>query len=429
MKKQAIILFGFTAASFVQASGFQILEQNTTYLGQAYSGTASGTDNASAAFYNPAATLHMEKGQHLSSSLALISPRAKYTVKESDTASNSTKGTSDTGAKQDTNSTPASGVVKSIFPIPGFMYANKTSNNLAFNFAMVAPFGLSMKYPEDSRLRYFGVTSKLESVALLPSVSYGNESLSVAFGPMLAKAQIALSQVMNIDGTFDDPANDHLFTQAANAYMLGWHCGIHYDSPRVKLGASFKSSLDLDAKGEVETTLPTGTRYTDISANSPSYYTLSAEFKLTEKLSVLTDYAKTRWSRFDVLKVKLRKNFNSSSFSTADVNEMFKDTRRVAVGVNYSLSNQRLIRAGFAADQTPTTNSHRNVRIPDASRKWYSAGMTQTTEHGSIDIGYSFVKMKDTSVDEVDTNFGHWVEVDYKSHVHILGIQWNYNWS
>ena len=86
------------------------------------------------------------------------------------------------------------------------------------------------------------------------------------------------------------------------------------------------------------------------------------------------------------------------------------------------------MRLGLAFDETPTTDQHRNIRIPDSHRNWYTAGVTQKTSFGSIDTGYAFVKMKDATVEEVlETGFS--AKVDYKSYVHILGIQWNYIWS
>ena len=419
MKKKSLVLYCVTVST-LGASGFQILEQNSTFLGQAYAGSAASTENASVAYYNPASSLHLAKhGHYFSNSLAFIAPNAQYTVTES--------------IEPDENGIPviddtsSTGHVKSINPIPGLMYSYKHSDNLSLNVALIAPFGLSMNYPSDSRLRYFGVESKLEAVALTPSIAVGNKTISAAFGPILAKAQIKLSQVMNIDG-FAGEEHEHLFEQTANAFTHGWHVGVHYDTSRVKLGFSYKSSLDLDASGEVRTTLPTGTRYTEISANSPSYYTLSSEFKLNEKIKLLADFSRTRWSRFDVLSIELRKVFASETFTQADVIEGFVDTDRYALGVNYILSDQRLLRLGFAVDETPTTDEHRNVRIPDSTRNWYSAGVSQKTNHGTIDIGYSFVKMRDTSVDESHI-LGTGVKVDYKSHVHILGIQWNYNWS
>lgn len=411
------LLFCFSSISFAHAAGFQILEQNSTYLGQAYSGTASGTENASTSYYNPAASLHMNKGHYFSNSVALIAPTAEYTVNSS-TVQN---------AGPVTDLSVATDKAKSIQPVPGLMYSYKQSDSLAFNAALVAPFGLSINYPEDSRLRYFGIESMLEAIALMPSVAVGDKKFSVACGPIFAKARIRLSQIMNID-LLSGPQYEHFYEQAASAFAYGWQAGLHYEGPRAKVGLAFKSSLALKAFGEVRTTIPTGTKYTEISANSPSYYTLSGEYKLNDKVKVLADFSRTRWSSFDVLEIKLRRVFNSSTFSNGDVTEGFKDVNRYALGVNYLLTDQQVLRAGFAVDESPTTDAHRNVRIPDSTRSWYSAGLSYKTHKGTIDIGYSFVKMRDTSVSEVN-DLGYSVDVDYKSHVHILGIQWNYNWS
>ena len=64
--------------SAVLASGFQLVEQNGSGLGNAYSGQAAGVKDASAIFFNPAALTGLEGG-NLVISIEPIIPSQTFT--------------------------------------------------------------------------------------------------------------------------------------------------------------------------------------------------------------------------------------------------------------------------------------------------------------------------------------------------------------
>lgn len=399
--------------SSLSAAGFQLLEQNATFLGQAYSGTASSTENASLSYYNSAATLRLRKGHHFSGSLDIIAPKAKYEVKESLR-----------NFVLDVEGSDTYGKLESINPIPQFFYAYKYSSNWAFSCALVAPFGLSTDYPKDSKLRFLGIESSLQALGLMPAATYGNDLISVSAGPIIAEAKIHLSSAMTLTGS-----DEYLLEQNTKSFNYGWHFGVHAQGDDIAIGLSFKSSLNIKSSGTVTTDMPTGTRYVNIEAKSPWYTNLSLHYKILPKLTVTTEWGSTGWSNFDYLNIYLYKRFKQGNPTHVSIAERFSDTNRYAVGINYDYLDQWLIRFGFAHDQTPTNNQYRNIRIPDSSRNWYCSGVTKKTSFGSIDTGYAFVKMKDATVNEMSDTGLFSAKVDYKSYVHILGIQWNYIWS
>ena len=70
------IIFGITSlsvSSMSLASGFQLQEQSSLYLGTAYSGTAAWAADASSAFYNPAALTHIKNKQVVLSNVLINS--------------------------------------------------------------------------------------------------------------------------------------------------------------------------------------------------------------------------------------------------------------------------------------------------------------------------------------------------------------------
>ena len=60
LAKFILVTAGCIGAGAVHASGFQLLEQNASGLGNAYAGSAAVADNASTIFYNPAGMTRLQ---------------------------------------------------------------------------------------------------------------------------------------------------------------------------------------------------------------------------------------------------------------------------------------------------------------------------------------------------------------------------------
>ncbi len=69
-----VVSLAFAASpSLVLASGFQLVEQNASGLGNAYAGQAAGARNASAVFFNPA-NLTLVSGKQFVLAGSMIDP-------------------------------------------------------------------------------------------------------------------------------------------------------------------------------------------------------------------------------------------------------------------------------------------------------------------------------------------------------------------
>ncbi|HEX6828129.1 MAG TPA: outer membrane protein transport protein, partial [Burkholderiales bacterium] len=69
---------GAIATGQAGAAGFQLLEQNASGLGNAYSGTAASAEDATTIFFNPAGMSFLP-GSSAAISLDLVKPSAKFT--------------------------------------------------------------------------------------------------------------------------------------------------------------------------------------------------------------------------------------------------------------------------------------------------------------------------------------------------------------
>ena len=76
----AMLLVAFSGAA--SASGFQLLEQNASGIGNAYAGSAAVADNASTIYFNPAGMTKLQ-AREVSGGLSAVGPSFHFSDKGS----------------------------------------------------------------------------------------------------------------------------------------------------------------------------------------------------------------------------------------------------------------------------------------------------------------------------------------------------------
>ena len=147
------------------------------------------------------------------------------------------------------------------------------------------------------------------------------------------------------------------------------------------LGLTAKG-LSVDSSGKATVTLP-------------ATATLSVTHKLNDRWMVMGDVTRTAWApAFDKVTVDFASNQPDNVLVFG-----YKDTTFASIGTEYKLSDTITLRGGVAYDETPTTYSHRDVRVPDTSRKWLSLGLTWApSEKAEYSFGYTHLFTKDPTV-------------------------------
>jgi long-chain fatty acid transport protein len=156
----------------------------------------------------------------------------------------------------------------------------------------------------------------------------------------------------------------------------------------------------------------------EVPITTPQSLTVSYAQQLTDKLQLVAGATWTQWSVFEDFDVKsseseLGKIEALSNIKVDDeyagyighIEENWKDTTSVAVGANYRLNDDWLLRSGYAYDQSPVRNTYRTARVPDNDRQWLSAGANYRINNDmDIDFAFSYMFFKDAKVNEFDRN-------------------------
>lgn len=423
-------------SSTVFAAGFQIQEQNVTYLGTAYSGTAAWAADASTNFYNPAGLTRIKDKQVVASG-TLIWGNFDFNATRSNVPF--VAGIPVSGDQ----SVDAGGLLN----VPALHYAARLTDDWVFGFTVTAPFGLNTDYDDDTVMRYTATYSDLKTIDIIPSLAWkATDWLSVAAGPDFLFADASLDVKTSANG--GAIAGDGFQKNRARDWAFGWHAGflVDFNDDHSRVGLQYRSRFKVKAEGDSRSLSPAGspsagaftTRQVQAEVTLPETVVLSAYHEITPCWAIMADVAWVRWSRFKELELRYNPQPAAPTPPLDTVTEEnFQDTWRLALGANFTYSPQWQFRTGIAWDESPVEREFRTARIPDSNRIWLSLGAGYSfNECLHFDLGYSHLFFKDSAlVDRGPTSIASGqpalnpgvVEGNYSSNANIFGIQVRYD--
>ncbi len=391
MFKQTMISWSVASALLAisggaAASGFALIEQSASGLGNAYAGGAASAEDASTVFFNPAGMSRLS-GKQIVVAAHAITPSAKYT---------SSAGVASGG---DAGSTAV---------VPNAYFTMELRPDLKAGLGVNAPFGLQTEYASDWAGRFQAIKSKIETVNVNPSVAYRvNEALSIGAGVDYQHISGELTNSLGVPGTAVVKGTD-------NAW--GYNLGALYNvNPSTRVGVAYRSEISYKLSGTVASSPLNGPVSLDVKL--PDSLSFSGFHQYSDKWDVMADVTWTGWSSFKQVNV-----VDAAGTSISNTIENWKNTVRVSLGTTHHYNPQWLVRAGLAFDQSPVKDEFRTPRIPDNNRTWLAlGGQYKPSATSAIDFGYAHLFVSDASI-----NSGALVGT-YKNKVDILSAQYTHN--
>jgi long-chain fatty acid transport protein len=366
------------------SSGFQLLEQNASGLGNAYAGQAASAQDSSTIFFNPAG-MTMLPGRNAVGAVHFIKPSIEFT---------------NTGSSNANPLLPLGGNGGNAGDwamVPNLYYSWQINPQIFVGLGVNAPFGLKTEYETDWVGRFHGIHSELTTVNVNPSVALKvSDSLSVGAGVNFQRADATISNAVNFGAL-----GSGIATVKGDDTTWGWNAGVLFSpGPNTRIGAAYRSSMGykIDAwvafdnrPAALAAALPDGPVTADVRL--PATASLSLFHRLDPKWDLLADVSWTGWSSIKTLNVV---RTNGALLSTTPLE--WKDTWRVSAGANYHYSNEWTLRFGVAYDQSPVTDAERTPRIPDTDRKWLALGAQyRMSKQLAFDAGYAYLFVKDST--------------------------------
>ncbi len=405
----------FSTTAF--ASGFAIIENSASGMGQAFAGAAAVAEDPSTIYFNPAGMMYLD-GTQTTVGMHILDSNADFNDKGSTNLAYA-------GVYQGGDG----GNAGDVFFIPNLYYVQDFAEKYKFGLGINAPFGLGTEYNDGWKGRYTSTKSELKAININPSVAFrANEKLAIGVAMNIQYMEVTLKKdiYQAALGHSDGRAK-----VSGDSWGIGFNLGFIYElTAQTRLGMHFRSTISHTIEGDARfknispyiAALPNLARQdAEAELDTPSTFSISMTHQLNNRLTLLGDVTYTTWSNFDELRVK---GDNGSIVSL--VEENWDDVYRVALGMKYQYSDQWVFRTGIAHDETPIDDDYRTSRIPGDDRIWLSLGASYTvSDNLTIDAGYSHLWVEDAKIEEEYKLLtgGGTLKGDYDSDVNILSVQ------
>jgi long-chain fatty acid transport protein len=407
------------SSGYAAASGFQLLEENASGLGNAYAGSAAVAENASTIFYNPAGMTQL-KDREISLGMAAIGPSFKFSNGGSNTfALNNAGNGGDAGGWS---------------YVPNAYLSWALNKDLYVGVGFSVPFGLETKYSSPWLGSAQADSFSVETTNLNPSIAYRvSDTVSIGGGVSWQHLDAKYKRAAAVVAAGPFPASvtsASEVTATLSGDAWGWNVGgLFTVSPATKVGVSYRSTVSFDTTGSLNVTGPNATFNTLQSSGAkaslklPDTAVVSLTHQLNDRWQLLGDLSWTGWSSIPKLDL-----MRASGTLAQNLNTDFQDVWRVAAGANYQYRPDLKLKFGVAYDQTPVKGAAtRMVSLPDSDRTQIATGAQWTLSGGStLDVGVSYLSFADNTINNNQTALGRGqVKGNYSGSAWILGVQYS----
>lgn len=404
-------LAGWSAGA--SASAFQLLEQNASGLGNAYSGQAAAAENASTIYYNPAGMTRLP-GQQISFSFTAIQPSVKF---------GNTSSAMPPLVPLGTNGGDAGGWNY----LPTGYLSWQINPQLWAGVGVTSPFGLKTEYDAGFIGRFQSQKTQLKTYDINPSVAWKiNDVVSLGAGVSYQHANLTQNK-STFGGVVGGAAVVLPTSYDLSDNAWGWNVGAMFaPAPDTRIGVAYRSSMGYNLSGGVNVVGAFATTGTG-AVRLPDTLSAGLSQKLTDRWQLLADLTLTRWSSIKTLGLNL-----ANGVASAPVNLQFSDTWRAGVGANYKWTQDFTLKLGVAYDKSPVSDQYRTTILPDSDRTWLAiGGKYQVGKAGTIDFGYAHLFVKNSSINQLQNTaplgFSGNVVGNYKDSVDIVSVQYTHS--
>ncbi|MCX7117720.1 MAG: outer membrane protein transport protein [Legionellales bacterium] len=413
------------------AGGFSLYtESSAAAIGNFAAGVAAEVTDASIGWYNPAGLVMLQKQQVVLGGVGVF-PSTELTGVSTYTTNNPLL----VGRPPYTQSfNHLQGAESAV--VPSFHYALPLGKRAAFGFSVVSPFGLSTHYFNNSPVRYAATYSDLKTVNISPELgglltdhwSIGGgldfQYANVEFDRMIGSpAYLQFYSIAIPDSGVTPTTLDSESKNSGDSFAMGFHMGtmLMFDDNHTRVGLNYQSGTSHLFNGQSQLTgrladpsliiadplnanpkaLFISNTLSSDAIHLPAIVTLSGYRDLNPKWALLGSLVYSGWSTFQSITLNdVAAGVPSPSGDGSVVQtlvksttiENYRNTWRVALGANYHVNDQWMMRFGGGYDQTPTVTAERDVRLPDSDRWALSIGAHyQVLPSLGFDLGYTYL--------------------------------------
>jgi len=284
--------------------------------------------------------------------------------------------------------------------------AHPLNDTLTAGIGISAPFGVSIKWPEEGAFRYSGASEAvLATYAINPALGLKiNDQTSVGFGLDIFRSELELQQRYPWGLVTGMPVPDGRMSFEGDGWGLGAYLGINYEidsRQRVSVVGRLPVTVDYSGDFSIEHPMapfavPAGPF--DSQIKYPGSIAVGYAVDLTERLSVGVDFEWIQNSTHD----RLPLNIGASQALLGGFDAIplgWEDSFSAGLGGLYRVNDAITLRAGYLYSDSPMNGRTWNPSVPSDDRHILSVGAGYAFGDHSIDVAYSHILMSTTTVE------------------------------
>ena len=269
--------------------------------------------------------------------------------------------------------------------IPSVAVAQKGSENFYWGLGMYGVAGMGTDYRNTTGgMANFNMVTNLQLMQFVVPLAYKTNGFSIGIAPILQYGSLDINFVNNSVGARPGLASGATSTTkgVAQDFGFGYSVGVGYETSGFTVGASYKSKIDMEYKGQISQAMKdfTGTLGSD-NLEQPAEMGVGASYKMGGNTFAI-DYKQIKWSD-----AKGYKDFK------------WDDQSVIMLGYQYAQDNWAL-RAGYNHAKSPIkdqgmagslTNVFNLLGFPAIVEDHYTVGASYGFNKAtSVDLAYVY---------------------------------------
>lgn len=436
------ITFAFCNGVF--ASALNLPWAQPAEIGESHSGDASNAETAGTAVDNPAGLVRIKKTQ-IVAGLVTAFPDFKFV------GSSSSNPTFNPGEFPTAPTLVRSGSGTAngskIGAVPTFSISSPLYRRVVAAFSIYTPFGLEVRYDDNSFVRYDITRAKVATVSISPAIGVAiTDKLSIGVGADIVWGELILEQkflfpqiagaeksepITSSASGIGQPVQilvvytdvDATVRNEVDGWAKSFHAGLLYQfSQHTRIGLAYVNQLVFHGIGKSTFSIPGGTYTSPVTVISPDpvtfpnqelvgnnlksvlrlpqYATLSVHHEFNDRWTGMASVKWTCWSGTPRIVEDLVVTPGGPgglpifpvvpSFGNATLHLALENTWEGAIGTRFHQNENLFYRIGFAIVETPTVDAHRDINLPGARHYDLGLGVHWQALHAlAIDLSYS----------------------------------------
>ena len=275
--------------------------------------------------------------------------------------------------------------------IPQCFYTyGKKDFPLSLGLGIYSPFGLGLKWPQNTGFRSLGTDSSLTYATINPVVAFKVlPHLSLAAGLMVNYANLDLQQ-----GLTPVPNND-VFRFTGDGWNVGYNLGVLWQPyEKISLGATFRSGQTQHLTGKTESEMNSVQPGVNSPASADYPFPLDVAFGVswrpTPKWNLEFDADYTDWSVLQTVTIRQAAPPPILPFPNIPVAFDWQSSWYYEFGATRYFDNGWHVSAGYVFNQNAIPDAYYTPLVTDLDKHFFSIGAGYKGEKFDFDVAYQF---------------------------------------